>query len=218
MHDPKEILDSKEVVNQLVLQQFFIPPNIITDRTYSMQFEIQGSEIVLETLTDLLYENSKDLEGTETSSYLNALLRTGKKLSIKPLESLETRFKEKIGTFIEEGLATATILLIATVSSILEILDFNHHQMLLKELSAVYYHQCISRFSTDEYEEQCEKLDEGIRRLSEAAEAKLSLLQNVIKLKSLASIFDLTDYLSYDIRQLQNYQSEITQKIIKESY
>ncbi len=213
-----EILNPKEVVDQLVSQQFFIPPNIITDRTYTIQFEIQGSEIVLETFIDLLYENSKDLNGTEPSSYLNALLRTGKKLSIKPLEKLETRLREKIGSFIEEGLATETILLIATISSVLEILDFKNRQMLLTELSAVYYHQCISRFSTAEYEEQSEKLDAGIRRLSEAAEAKLSLLQNVIKLKSLASIFDLTDYLTYDKRQLQNYQSEIIQKIIKESY
>jgi len=210
--------DPKEVVDQLVLQQFFIPPNIITDRTYTIKFQIEGSEMVVETLTDLLYERVNSLVGTEPDKYLDALLKIGKKLSINPIEQLEERFEDKIGSFIKEGLATPTILLIATISSLLEVLDYNHHQMLLKELSAVYYHQCISRFSTEEYEEQCDNLDAGIRRLSEAAEAKLSLLQNIIKLKSLASIFDLTDYISYDKRQLQNFQNEIIQKIINGTY
>jgi hypothetical protein len=213
-----ETLQFKDVITQLVSQQFFIKPNIITDRTYSIQFEITGSEIILDYFVNLLYENSSDLFGEEPSPYLSALMRSGKKLAINPLEKLEKRFNEKIGSFIDEGLATETILFIATISSILEVLDYSHYQMLLKELSALYYHQCISRYSTDEYEEQSKKLSEGIKRLSEAASSKLSLLQNIIKIKNLASIFDLSEHLSYDKRQVQNYQSEVIQKIINESY
>lgn len=213
-----ETLQFKDVITQLVSQQFFIEPNIITDRTYSIQFEMSGSEIIRDYFVNILYENSKDLFGVEPSPYLTALMKSGKKLAISPLEKLEKRFNEKIGSFVEEGLATEITLFIATISSILEVLDYSHYQILLKELSALYYHQCISSCATEEYEKQAKKLDEGIKRLSEAAESKLSLLQNIIKIKSLASIFDLSEHLSYDKRQLQNYQSEIIQKIINESY
>ena len=211
-------LSFRELIDQLVRQQFFIAPNIITDRTYSLQFEIEGSNQILEYFADFLFEHSKDLYGTDPSQYMAVLVRTGKKLSINPLDKLKTRFNEKIGSFIEEGLATETILFIATISSILEVLDYSHYETLLKELSSLYYHQCISLLATQEYEDQAKNLDDGIKRLSEAAEPKLSLIQNIIKLKSLASIFDIADLLSYDKRQLMDIQSDIIRKVITGSY
>ncbi|MHA1993626.1 MAG: hypothetical protein ACW97Z_03730 [Candidatus Hodarchaeales archaeon] len=211
-------LSFREVIDQLVRQQFFIAPNIITDRTYSLQFEVEGSDLILNHFADFLFDHSKDLYGTDPSHYLAVLLRTGKKLSINPLEKLKIRFNEKIGSFIEEGLATETILFISTISSILEVLDYSHYQTLLKELSSLYYHQCISLLATQEYEDQAKNLDDGIKRLSEAAEPKLSLIQNVIKLKSLASIFDIADLISYDKRQLMDIQSDIIRKVITGSY
>ncbi len=213
-----QTLSFRELVDQLVRQQFFIDPNIITDRTYSLQFEIEGSNRILQHFADFLFDQGKDLYGTDPSHYVSVLLRTGKKLSINPLDKLTTRFNEKIGSFIEEGLATETILFIATISSILEVLDYSHYQTLLKELSALYYHQCISLLATQEYEDQEEKLNDGIKRLSEAAEPKLSLIQNVIKLKSIASIFDISDLISYDKRQFMDIQSEVIRKVISESY
>ena len=145
-------LSFRELIDQLVRQQFFIEPNIITDRTYTLQFEVEGSDLILNHFADFLFDHSKDLFGTDPSHYLAVLIRTGKKLSINPVDKLKTRFKEKIGSFIKEGLATETILFIATISSILEILDYSHYQTLLKELSSLYYHQCISLLATQEYE------------------------------------------------------------------
>ncbi|PWI47894.1 hypothetical protein CEE45_09630 [Candidatus Heimdallarchaeota archaeon B3_Heim] len=217
-------LSFREVIDQLVRQQFFIEPNIITDRTYSLQFEVEGSEQILNYFANFLFDHSKDLFGTDPSQYLAVLNRTGKKLSINPLDKLKTRFNEKIGSFIEGGRGTETesetetILFIATISSILEVLDHCHYQTLLKELSSLYYHQCVSNSTTQEYDDQAKNLDDGIKRLSEAAEPKLSLIQNVIKLKSLASIFDITDLISYDKRQLMDIQSDIIRKVITGSY
>ncbi len=211
-------LSFREVIDQLVRQQFFISPNIITDRTYTLQFEVEGSNKILDHFADFLFNHCKDLYGTDPVPYLDTLLRTGKKLSINPLDKLEIRFDEKIGSFIKEGLATETILFIATISSILEVLDYSHYQTLLKELSGLYYHQCISLLATQEYEDQEKNLNDGLKRLSEAAEPKLSLIQNIIKLKSLASIFDITELISYDKRQLMDIQSDIIRKVISGSY
>jgi len=209
-----QIPSIKEVIDQLVAQQFYIAPNTITDRTYSLQFEVSGADIVYNQFTSFLFTNSEHLYGTNPAHYLSAIMKAGKKLSIKPLQKLEERFNEKIGTFIEEGLATETILFIATISTILEVLDSDHYQTLIKELSALYFHQCVSSLDLSPRE----SLDQGINRLAEAANSKISLLQNMVKLRSIASIFDLTDNLSYDKRELLNFKNEIIQKIITGSY
>jgi hypothetical protein len=209
----------KEIIDQLVAQQFYIAPNIVTDRTYSLQFEVSGADIVYNQFTSFLFTNSEHLYGTEPAHYLSALIKAGKKLSIKPLQRLEDRFNDKIGTFIQNEVAeeeetTETILFIATISTILEVLDLDHYQTLIKELSALYFHQCISSRDLS----PTESLDQGMNRLAEAANATISLLQNMVKLRSIASIFDLTDSLSYDKRELMNYQNDIIQKIITGSY
>ena len=209
-----QIPSIKEVIDTLVAQQFYIAPNTITDRTYSLQFEVSGADIVYNQFTNFLFTNSEHLYGTNPAHYLSAVMKAGKKLSIKPLQKLEERFNEKIGTFIEEGLATETILFIATISTILEVLDSDHYQTLIKELSALYFHQCVSSLDLSPRE----SLDQGINRLAEAANSKISLLQNMVKLRSIASIFDLTDNLSYDKRELLNFKNEIIQKIITGSY
>lgn len=209
-----QIPSIKEVIDQLVAQQFYIAPNTITDRTYSLQFEVSGADIVYNQFTNFLFTNSEHLYGTNPAHYLSAVMKAGKKLSIKPLQKLEERFNEKIGTFIEEGLATETILFIATISTILEVLDSDHYQTLIKELSALYFHQCVSSLDLSPRE----SLDQGINRLAEAANSKISLLQNMVKLRSIASIFDLTDNLSYDKRELLNFKNDIIQKIITGSY
>ncbi|MHA1237580.1 MAG: hypothetical protein ACTSQ9_07985, partial [Candidatus Hodarchaeales archaeon] len=184
------------------------------DRTYSLQFEVSGADIVYNQFTNFLFTNSEHLYGTDPAHYLSAVMKAGKKLSIKPLQKLEERFNEKIGTFIEEGLATETILFIAAISTILEVLDSDHYQTLIKELSALYFHQCVSSLDLSPRE----SLDQGINRLAEAANSKISLLQNMVKLRSIASIFDLTDNLSYDKRELLNLKNDIIQKIITGSY
>jgi len=209
-----QIPSIKEVIDQLVAQQFYIAPNTITDRTYSLQFEVSGADIVYNQFTNFLFTNSEHLYGTDPAHYLSAVMKAGKKLSIKPLQKLEERFNEKIGTFIEEGLATETILFIAAISTILEVLDSDHYQTLIKELSALYFHQCVSSLDLSPRE----SLDQGINRLAEAANSKISLLQNMVKLRSIASIFDLTDNLSYDKRELLNLKNDIIQKIITGSY
>jgi hypothetical protein len=210
----------KEIIDQLVAQQFYIAPNIITDRTYSLQFEVSGADVVYNQFTNFLMTNSDHLYGTEATHYLSACMKLGKKLSIKPLQRLEDRFNEKIGTYIqnnnseEEEETAETILFIATISTILEVLDLDHYQTLIKELSALYFHQCISSLDLSPRE----SLDQGINRLAEAANPKISLLQNMVRLRSIASIFDLTDSLSYDKRELMNHQNDIIQKIINGSY
>jgi len=210
----QQIPSIKEIIDQLVAQQFYITPNTITDRTYSLKFEVSGADSVYNHFTSFLFNNSEHLYGTDPTHYLSALMKAGKKLSIKPLQRLEDKFNEKIGTFIKEGLATETILLIATISTILEVLDSDHYQTLIKELSALYFHQCISSLDLSPRE----SLDQGISRLAEAANSTISLLQNMVKLRSIASIFDLTDNLSYDKRELLNYQNDIIQKIKNKSY
>jgi len=210
----QQIPSIKEIIDQLVAQQFYIAPNIITDRTYSINFEVSGAELVYNHFTNFLFNNSEHLYGTDPVHYLSVLMKSGKKLSIKPLQRLEDKFNEKIGTFIKEGLATESILFIATISTILEILDSDHYQTLIKELSALYFHQCISLRDLSPRE----SLDQGVSRLREAANAKISLLQNMVKLRSIASIFDLTDDISYDKRELLNFKNEIIQKIINGSY
>ena len=212
--DIQQIPSIKEVIDQLVAQQFYIAPNTITDRTYSLQFEVSGADIVYNQFTNFLFTNSEHLYGTNPAHYLSAVMKAGKKLSIKPLQKLEERFNEKIGTFIEEGLATETILFIAAISTILEVLDSDHYQTLIKELSALYFHQCVSSLDLSPRE----SLDQGVNRLAEAANSKISLLQNMVKLRSIASIFDLTDNLSYDKRELLNFKNDIIQKIITGSY
>ena len=215
-----QIPSIKEIIDQLVAQQFYIAPNIITDRTYSLQFEVSGADVVYNQFTNFLMTNSDHLYGTEATHYLSTCMKLGKKLSIKPLQRLEDRFNEKIGNYIqnndseEEEETAETILFIATISTILEVLDLDHYQTLIKELSALYFHQCISSLDLSPRE----SLDQGINRLAEAANPKISLLQNMVRLRSLASIFDLTDNLSYDKRELMNHQNDIIQKIITGSY
>ncbi len=215
-----QIPSIKEIIDQLVAQQFYIAPNIITDRTYSLQFEVSGADVVYNQFTNFLMTNSDHLYGTEATHYLSTCMKLGKKLSIKPLQRLEDRFNEKIGSYIqnnnseEEEETAETILFIATISTILEVLDLDHYQTLIKELSALYFHQCISSLDLSPRE----SLDQGINRLAEAANPKISLLQNMVRLRSLASIFDLTDNLSYDKRELMNHQNDIIQKIITGSY
>lgn len=211
----KQIPSIKEIIDQLVAQQFYIAPNIVTDRTYSLQFEVSGADSVYNHFTNFLFNNSEHLYGTDPTHYLSALMKSGKKLSIKPLQKLEDKFNEKIGTFIQEGLATETILFIATISSILEVLDSDHYQTLIKELSALYFHQRISSRDLSPSEVN---LDQGINRLREAANSKISLLQNMVKLRSIASIFDLSEDLSYDKRELLNFKNDIIRKIINDSY
>ena len=93
-----QIPSIKEVIDQLVAQQFYIAPNTITDRTYSLQFEVSGADIVYNQFTNFLFTNSEHLYGTDPAHYLSAVMKAGKKLSIKPLQKLEERFNEKIGT------------------------------------------------------------------------------------------------------------------------
>jgi len=212
--ETQQIPSIKEIIDQLVAQQFYIAPNTITDRTYSLQFEVSGADIVYNQFTNFLCSNSEHLYGTDPAHYLSAVMKAGKKLSIKPLQRLEEKFNVKIGSFIEEGLATETILFIATISTILEVLDSDHYQTLIKELSALYFHQCISSLDLSPRD----SLDQGINRLAEAADSKISLLQNMVKLRSIASIFDLTDSLSYDKRELLNFKNDIIRKIINGSY
>jgi len=212
--ETQQIPSIKEVIDQLVAQQFYIAPNTITDRTYSLQFEVSGADIVYNQFTNFLFTNSEHLYGTDPTHYLSAVMKAGKKLSIKPLQKLEEKFNDKIGSFIEEGLATETILFIAAISTILEVLDSDHYQTLIKELSALYFHQCISSLDLSPRD----SLDQGVNRLAEAANSKISLLQNMVKLRSIASIFDLTDSLSYDKRELLNFKNDIIQKIITGSY
>ena len=66
----QQIQSVKEIIDTLVAQQFYIAPNIITDRTYSLQFEVSGAELVYKQFTDFLCKNSEHLWGTDPAHYL----------------------------------------------------------------------------------------------------------------------------------------------------
>ncbi|MFW9778709.1 MAG: hypothetical protein ACFFE8_07620 [Candidatus Heimdallarchaeota archaeon] len=171
----------RSVIDQLVRQQFFLTPNYIIDRTSRNRLEVEGSNEILAFFSEFLFRKMKDLDGTDPKPYISALFSVIDKLQLEKGD-LISRFERKAGSFLIEGLASETILVITTVSTILESLDAKHFETLMKNLRSSFLK--VARYRNLE-----ELFDEGIKRLGETANPDFSLLLNLVKIKDLARLF-----------------------------
>lgn len=174
-------LKIRSVIDQLVRQQFFQSPNYVIDRTNREKVEVKGSDIVLLLFSDFLFNYLKDAKGTDPQPYISALLMVMDKLQLEE-EDLTARFEKKAGSFLREGLASETILIITSVSTILESIDARHYHTLLDTLRSSF----LKMYDVQNPEES---FNEGIKRLGETADANFSLLLNLIKITDLAKLF-----------------------------
>lgn len=207
----KDPIPRDKLIRQLVSQQFFIHPNLITDRTHRLQMEIQGADLVFLHLSDLLYEMSYDLKGTDPTPYNIVLEKAALILQIKP-KTVQQRFHEKTNVFLREKLATEDILFITAISSILEVLDKQHFQELVDQLYDSYFQLCIHKIPARDDSDVSRHFYAGIRRLGEIADSNFSLLHNILKCVNLAQLFKIK--ISYDQSLVQEYFQIVIHKII----
>lgn len=201
--------DKKNIIKQLVSQQFFLPPNLITDRTYSLRIEVVSSDLVFNQFTDFLLEISQNLEGTDPNAYNSVFEVAAERLQLNLL-SVQQRFHEKTHSFLKEGLATEDILFITCISSILEILDVRHFDNLVEGLRESYIHQCIQQhYQKDDLSAHFEN---GIKRLGEIADSYFSLLHNILKIEDLAYLLNVE--IVYDQNLVREYNQNVINKII----
>ncbi|MFW9853559.1 MAG: hypothetical protein ACFFFG_00765 [Candidatus Thorarchaeota archaeon] len=194
----------RSVIDQLVRQQFFLTPSYIIDRTSRKRLEVKGSNQILAFFSEFLFGKMKDLEGTDPEPYLLALLSVTAKLQLEK-DDLITRFERKAGDFLIEGLASETILLITTVSTILESLDAKHFETLLKHLRS-----WLSKIANPRNLEQLFK--EGIKRLGETANPDFSLLLNLVKIKDLARLFG--GVIEFNPQEEERIRNKVIQELL----
>lgn len=200
-----------EVIKQLVSQQFFLPPNLITDRTHRLQIEIQRADRVFLKFTDFLFKISYDLKGTDPTPYNVVLKKAGKTLQIKSTTARQ-RFYDKTHIFLKEGLATEDILFITVIASILEVLDVQHFEDLVEQLYDSYVQLCIRKIPNGNDSNLTNHFNSGIKRLGEIADAHFSLLHNVVKCEKLAQLFEIE--INYDQPLVREYIQIVIHKII----
>ncbi|UCG03273.1 MAG: hypothetical protein JSW11_04630 [Candidatus Heimdallarchaeota archaeon] len=205
----KDPIQRDEVIKQLVCQQFFIRPNLITDRTHRLQIEIQGAEHVFLHLSDFLYDLS--LKGTDPTPNEVVLEEAAIFLQINPKLVL-LRFHEKTHVFLREGLATEDILFITTISSILEVFDTQQFEKLVDQLYDSYIQLCIHKIPARDDNDISRHFFAGIRRLGEIADPNFSLLHNVLKCVTLAKLFQI--HINHDQSLIQEYFQIVMNKII----
>ncbi len=199
------------VIKQLVSQQFFIPPDLITDRTHRLRIEIQGSDRVFHFLTDFLYEISNDLYGLDPTPYNDIMKKAGDALHFKSIIA-QQRFRYKIKNFLKEDLATEDILFISTIASILEVLDSRHFDDLVDQLYDSYVKLCLQKTAIRENSNLSRHFIAGIKRLGEIADPHFSLLHNIVKCLDLARMFKIK--ISFDKKLVQEYNQRVVYKII----
>lgn len=207
----KDPIQRDKVIRQLASQQFFILPNLITDRTHRLQIEIQGANHVFLHLSNFLYEISYNLKGTDPTPYIVVLEKAASILQIKP-KIVQLHFHDKTHVFLRERLATEDILFIITVSSILEVLDAQQYQSLVDELYDSYIQLCIHKIPARDDDDISKHFFTGIRRLGEIADPHFSLLHNVLKCDNLAQLFKIQ--IIYNQSQMQEYFQFVINKII----
>ncbi|UCG90023.1 MAG: hypothetical protein JSU57_06050 [Candidatus Heimdallarchaeota archaeon] len=200
-----------EVIKQLVSQQYFIQPNLITDRTYRLKIEIRGSERVFDQFSDFLYKISNDLKGIDPTPYNIVLEKAGETLQLKS-EAVQQRFYDKTHAFLREGLATEDILFITAISSVLEVLDVHHFEELIEQLHDSYVQLCIHKTPNGNDSNLLNHFNAGIKRLGEIADAHFSLLLNIVKCVKLAQLFNIE--LNFDQVLVREYHQSVVHKII----
>ncbi|UCE14778.1 MAG: hypothetical protein JSV04_06250 [Candidatus Heimdallarchaeota archaeon] len=203
--------DKKNIIKQLVSQQFFIPPNLITDRTYSVRIEVTSSDRVFKQFSDFLYEISQNIEGIDPVPYNAVLAEAAEGLHLN-LPFVQQRFHEKTHSFLKEGLATEDILFITCISSILEILDVRHFDNLVEGLRESYIHLCIQQHYQNTNDDLKTHFENGIKRLGEIADPHFSLLQNILKVEDLAHLLEIK--INYDQDLVLEYNQRVVNKII----
>ncbi len=200
-----------EVIKQLVSQQFFIPPNLITDRTYRLKIEIKGSERIFIHFSNFLYKISSNLKGIDLMPYNEVLGKAGETLQLKS-KAVQRRFYDKTHVFLREGLATEDILFITAISSILEVLDVDHFEELVEQLYDSYVQLCIHKTPNGNDSNLSNHFSVGIKRLGEIADSQFSLLHNIVKCVNLAQFFNIK--INYDQALVREYHQRVVHKII----
>ncbi|MFX1283738.1 MAG: hypothetical protein ACFFB5_08785 [Promethearchaeota archaeon] len=200
-----------EVIKQLVSQQFFIPPNLITDRTYRLKIEIRGSERVFLEFSNFLDKISHELQGIDPTPYNLVLEKAAKALELKS-EAVQQRFYDKTHAFLREGLATEDILFITAISSLLEVLDVLHFNELVEQLHDSYVQLCINKTPNGHDNNLSNHFNAGIKRLGEIADSYFSLLHNIVKCVNLAQLFHIE--LNYDQALVHEYHERVVHKIV----
>ncbi|MFX1423521.1 MAG: hypothetical protein ACFFB2_14525 [Promethearchaeota archaeon] len=211
----KDPIQRDDVIKQLISQQFFIYPNIITDRTYRLQHIIQGSDQVLNKFSDFLHNLSYNLRGTDPIPYNLVLKKAGETLKLKSSVT-QQRFYEKTHIFLGEGLATEDIMFITAIASILEVLDIQHFRSLIEKLYDLYLQLCIQNIPSINDKNLSKHFNAGIKLLGEIADSHFSLLHNILKCENLAQLFKIE--IKYDQDIVKEYYQIVINKIISSGF
>ncbi|WP_455463658.1 hypothetical protein [Candidatus Hodarchaeum mangrovi] len=203
------------VIKQLVEQQFYQPPNYIVDRTHRIKTKVMNSDLVINKLVDFLFFHSKHLKGTESSSYLEISDLIAQKLGLNP-KMVRSRFHTKTNGFILEHLETEDLIFITMIASILEIFDLVNYQETLEAIKKVYLNQYQDQETSLNESNIVLKFEEGIKRLGEVANSDFSILQNLIKVQDLASVFGVQ--INIDQDEFNEFIFRVVDKIICEGY
>ncbi len=194
------------IINQLVKQQFYLPPNLITDRTYRKQIEVEGAEEVITQFTNLLRQLSYDVSGTNLQTYENFLEQIEEALNF-PKRTIIEKFKKKANGFLQENLETEDILFITVIASILEVIDSQNYEIYISNLFNYYK----SLFASSNQSKINTIFEGGVKRLAEIADSKFSLLHNITKVQDLASKLGI--HISYNEVEVNEIRTNVIQEI-----
>lgn len=203
------------IIKQLVEQQFYQPPNYIVDRTHRIMTKVENSDLLINQMVDYLVFHSKHLKGTESSSYLEISDRIAQKLGLNP-ETVRSRFHTKTNGFILERLETEDLIFITMIASILEILDLVHYQEALEIIKKEYLKRYEDQETSIKESKIALNFEEGIKRLGEVANSDFSIIQNLIKVQDLASVFGVQISINQD--EFNEFILKVVDTIILDSY
>ncbi|MFX0065252.1 MAG: hypothetical protein ACFFC7_24030 [Candidatus Hermodarchaeota archaeon] len=171
-------MDRESLIKSLLWQQFWRPPDQLTDRTKSLNISVPGSDGIMEELADIFHQGCKSCSGCQegearcdTPELLIEVVTS--RLCLNSSLALQL-FREKMQYIMGIELEPSNVLMFA-ISSVLEYIKIFSANSLIKEVMKYLEdkQQPIAR-------EQVERI---LGSLSEKADSEYNLLLNMETLK-----------------------------------
>ncbi|MFX0094142.1 MAG: hypothetical protein ACFFBD_20560 [Candidatus Hodarchaeota archaeon] len=171
-------MDRDTLIRSLLWQQFWRPPDQLTDRTKSLNISVPGSEGIMEELENVFYEGCQRCSscrtgdsGCETPELLIEVI--SKRLSLDPTMPAKI-FKEKM-QYIQDLEMDASNILMFAISSVLEYIKIKSANSLV---------DAVRQYLQDkQYHVSREQVERILGTLSEKADSEYNLLLNMETLK-----------------------------------
>ncbi len=195
----------------LLQQQFWDPPDHITDRTRARRLKVAGSAKVIENLSHTLLKGTEGLT-SQISSYQQYCGDIAKKLGLDEqtvLDIFEEKTKDRRSV---EDQRDETILLVFAVGAILSAIRTAKQDDLLSTIRDLVRERSGRQWTVhDEV-----KLTEQVDYLFQTSDSELSLLLNLGVLSEIANCLNLGVNSGYFEKYFQKITQRLTEQFLPE--